>query len=434
MNINVIIDPIVNFLNYFTSLGNILMMPLVLTLLSIILGMKVIDAIRNSVKVGLGFMGFSLINNIVIGIVGPAISLMVEHNNLTMNVLDLGWPAVSTIAYATMHGAVILVVGLLFNIMLILLKVVRTLNVDLWNYWQWALTGSFVTLLTGSFWWGLLAAIIQEVITLLMADASAKMTQEYIKDMPGVSISHSFALIVWFLAIPFTKLWDLLGWKGSSGKREPSTLGNKLSILLDPVLLGLIIGIGIGILGYSGTEISFGEKFQNILMVGMASAALMVLLPRMVAVLIEGIKPISEQARKALQSKLSSEGREIYIGMDSAIMVNDETILAASILLVPILLLLSPILPGNRIIPFAGITGVVYNICMISPLVKGDLPKLVVTSTIVMVIILILGSNWAPEVTRLVAENGLDLPEGAANVSFFANPVTWSLVAMTRIF
>jgi PTS system galactitol-specific IIC component len=180
--------------------------------------------------------------------------------------------------------------------------------------------------------------------------------------------------------------------------------------------------------------LSFGEKFQNTLMVGMASAALMVLLPRMVTVLIEGIKPISEQARTALQSKLSSEGHEIYIGMDSAIMVNDETILAASILLVPVLLLLSPILPGNRIIPFAGITGVVYNICMISPLVKGNLPKLVVTSTIVMAIILILGSNWAPEVTRLVAENGLALPDGAANVSFFANPVTWSLVAMTRVF
>jgi hypothetical protein len=51
-----------------------------------------------------------------------------------------------------------------------------------------------------------------------------------------------------------------------------------------------------------------------------------------------------------------------------------------------------------------------------------------------MAIILILGSNWAPEVPRLVAENGLALPDGAANVSFFANPVTWSLVAMTRVF
>jgi len=434
MSINTIIESIVSFLNYFTNLGNVLMMPLVLTVLSIILGMNVIDALRNSVKVGLGFMGFSMINSIVIGIVGPAISLMVEHNNMSMNVLDLGWPATSTIAYATMHGALILVVGLLFNIALILLGLVRTLNVDLWNYWQWALTGSFVTLLTNSFWWGLAAALTQEVITLLLADASAKMTQEYIKDMPGVTISHAVALIVWFLAIPFVKLWDLLGWKTKENHGEPSALQKKIGFLLDPVLLGLAIGTGIGIMGYGSAGQPFGEVFKNSLMVGMASAALMVLLPRMVAVLIEGIKPISEQARKALHSKLSKEGRDIYIGMDSAIMVNDETILIASILLVPTLLLLAPILPGNRMIPFAGITGVIYIICMISPLVKGDLLKLFVTSAIIMSLIMILGSNWAPEVTRLVAENGLDLPEGAAAVSFFANPVTWSLVAMTRMF
>jgi galactitol-specific phosphotransferase system IIC component len=76
----------------------------------------------------------------------------------------------------------------------------------------------------------------------------------------------------------------------------------------------------------------------------------------------------------------------------------------------------------------------IYIICMVSPLMKGDLMKLFVTSLIIMSFIMILSSNWAPEITRLVAENGLDLPEGTANVSFFANPVTWSMVALTRLF
>ena len=434
MIINAMIDSIVKFLDYFTNLGNVLMMPLVLSFLSILLGMNVLNAIRNSVKVGLGFMGFSMINSIVIGIVGPAITLMVKNHDLSMNVLDLGWPATSTIAYATMHGALILIVGLVFNIFLILIGLVRTLNVDLWNYWQWALTASFVALLTNSFWWGLAAAIVLELITLLLADASADMVQEYLKDMPGVTISHAAALVAWFLAIPIVKFWDLLGWKSRENHGETSTLQKKIGFLLDPVILGLVIGTGIGILGYGSAGLPFGKVFKEALMVGMASAALMVLLPRMVAVLIEGIKPISEQARTALHNKLSREGREIFIGMDSAIMVNDETILIASILLVPTLLLLAPILPGNRMIPFAGITGVIYIICMISPLVKGDLLKLFVTSVIIMSLIMVLGSNWAPEVTRLVAEHGLDMPEGAANVSFFANPVTWALVALTRFF
>lgn len=434
MTINAMITAIIDFLNYLSGLGNVLMMPLVLTLLSVILGMNLVDAIRNAVKVGIGFIGFSLVNNMVVSIVGPAIAMMVENHEMGLNVLDLGWPAVSTIAYATPHGSLILVVGLVLNIVLILLRIVRTLDVDLWNYWQWALTGSFVMLLTGSFWWGLAAALTQELITLLLADASAKMTQEYLKDMPGVSIAHSFALMVWLMALPLTKLWDLLGWKSGVVKKEASEIQKKFGFLLDPVLLGLIIGISIGILGYAGTGLSFGEAFQKILMVGMASAGMLVLLPKVVGVLLDGIKPISEQARTALHHKLSRDGRDIYIGMDSAIMANDDTILIASILIVPALLLLAPILPGNRIIPFAGVTAVVYNICMIAPLVKGDLLKLFVTSAIVMSIIMILGSNWAPEVTALVSQNDLALSEGAASVSFFANPITWLMVAATRIF
>ncbi|HUV15540.1 MAG TPA: PTS transporter subunit IIC, partial [Pelolinea sp.] len=238
----------------------------------------------------------------------------------------------------------------------------------------------------------------------------------------------------WLMALPLTKLWDLLGWKSGVVKKEASEIQKKFGFLLDPVLLGLIIGIGIGILGYAGTGLSFGEAFQKILMVGMASAGMLVLLPKVVGVLLDGIKPISEQARTALHHKLSRDGRDIYIGMDSAIMANDDTILIASILIVPALLLLAPILPGNRIIPFAGVTAVVYNICMIAPLVKGDLLKLFVTSAIVMSIIMILGSNWAPEVTALVSQNDLALSEGAASVSFFANPITWLMVAATRIF
>ncbi len=211
---NSVIDAIMNFLTYITNLGNVLMMPLVLTLLSLAFGMKFVDAIRNSVKVGIGFLGFSLVNSMVISIVGPAVNQMVERHDMGLTVLDLGWPAVSTIAYGTVIGALILVIGLLFNIILVSLRLVRTLDVDMWNYWQWALTGSFVMLLTGSLGWGIAAALIQELITLLLADASAEMIQDYLK-IPDISIAHGFAVIVWALAWPMAKIWDLIGWHGN---------------------------------------------------------------------------------------------------------------------------------------------------------------------------------------------------------------------------
>jgi PTS system galactitol-specific IIC component len=161
---------------------------------------------------------------------------------------------------------------------------------------------------------------------------------------------------------------------------------------------------------------------------------MLVLLPKVVGILLEGIKPISEQARLVLQKKFASDGRSILIGMDSAVMANDEMILIISVLLIPILIFLAPILPGNSLIPFAGITGMVYTVCMIAPLVRGDFLKMLVTSAIIMSITMILGTNWAPEVTAMIAQKGFAMPEGAATVSFLANPLTWAIVAITRLF
>ena len=81
-------------------------------------------------------------------------------------------------------------------------------------------------------------------------------------------------------------------------------------------------------------------------MVGMASAGLLILLPKAVEVLLSGIKPISEQARIFLQKKFAADGRTLFIGMDSAVMGNDELILIVSILLIPILVIVGAGLAG----------------------------------------------------------------------------------------
>jgi len=428
-----LITSTIDIMTYISGLGNVLMMPLVFTAMCLLLGMNVIDAVRHSVKIGIGFIGFSMVNEMVINTIGPAVTVMAEQHGMELNTLDLGWPAVSTIAYATELGALIIVFGLVFNIILILLHLVRTLDVDLWNYWQWALTGSFVMLLTGSFIWGLAAALIHELISLLIADASAEMIQDYIK-MPGISIPHAAAAVMWLMAWPLAKLWELIGWKGRQPGKETSAVGKKFSRILDPVLIGLVIGLTIGALAYAGTGIGFQDSFRNILSVGMASAGMLILMPKAVSILLEGINPISAQARKVLHGRLARRGREIYIGVDSAVMVQDETILIASVLMIPVLLIMAPVLPGNTMIPFGGITGLVYNICMIAPLVKGDFLKLFVTSAILLAVLMVLGSNWAPEVTALVAENGLAMPDDGASVSFLANPITWLMVSITRWF
>ena len=58
----------------------------------------------------------------------------------------------------------------------------------------------------------------------------------------------------------------------------------------------------------------------------------------------------------------------------------------------------------------------------------------IVTSTILYAVLLLLGSNLAPEMTQLVAENGLALPSESGSISSIANPFTWVMVMLTRLF
>jgi PTS system galactitol-specific IIC component len=85
-------------------------------------------------------------------------------------------------------------------------------------------------------------------------------------------------------------------------------------------------------------------------------------------------------------------------------------------------------------VPFAGITGLMYHVCMIAPLVRGDFLKMLLTSSIVMGVTLIMGSQIAPEVTELIARQGMAMPEGAAMATFLANPITWALVSLAKLF
>ena len=83
------------------------------------------------------------------------------------------------------------------------------------------------------------------------------------------------------------------------------------------MMMGFIIGgILSGLAEFSG-DTTIGAGIQQIFIVGMNIAAVLVLIPRMVALLMEGLMPISEQAEAFIQKRMP--GKEIYIGLDSAV-------------------------------------------------------------------------------------------------------------------
>lgn len=78
-------------------------------------------------------------------------------------------------------------------------------------------------------------------------------------------------------------------------KADPDSIQKRFGIFGEPIFMGLFLGAVLGVLaGYNAGEVA---------KVGMAMAGVMVLMPRMVKLLMEGLIPISEAARNVLQKR-----------------------------------------------------------------------------------------------------------------------------------
>jgi len=197
------------FINYILSLGASVMMPIIFLIVGLILGMGLGKSLKSGLSVGVGFVGLSTLTQLLADNLGPAVTRMVKIYGLHLHTLDIGWPAASAVAFGTQVGAIIIPLGLVVNILMLLTKTTKTLNIDLWNYWHFAFIGSIVSIATKSFLWGSFAAIIVFIITMVGADLSQeRVARFYGKKLDGISLPHAFCVSFIPLAIVVNWLID----------------------------------------------------------------------------------------------------------------------------------------------------------------------------------------------------------------------------------
>jgi len=398
------------------------MMPCVVLALGLIFRLPFGRAFRAGLTVGFGFVGIGLIINLIFGNMGPVMESLIRDTGLRLAALEVGWPAAAAVAFGTRVGALIFAVGILTNLAMVLLRLTRTLNVDIWNYWHWSLSGSLVMVVTGSLWFGLLAAVAHAVFTLKMADYTAPRIQAFF-GTPGITISQGFAMANMPIIMPVVWLVDRIpGIDRISA--DPVAIQKRLGFLGQPAVLatGLTVIAGLVARQPAGTA----------LRLGVAMGAVFLLLPRVVAILMEGMTPFAEAAGEFMRKRAGD--RPVHIGMDCAIGVGHPTNMAAALLMVPISLLLAAILPGNRLLPFGDLAGTAYFSVMITPWTRGNLVKTMIVGIVLKATVMYMGSDWAPLFTRAADAAGFPLPEGAALVTVFGNPFAWVCVRLTQLF
>ena len=405
----------------FDSLGATIALPIIIFFIALILGAKAGKAFRAGVYVGIAFIGINLVIGLMWGALSSVGQALVTNLNITRDVLDVGWPSAAAIAFGSDVGLWVIPVAILVNIVFLGLRLTKTLNIDVWNYWHFAFIGSMVAAVSGNLAYGLIATAIAAAMGLFMADWTAKAVQSFY-DLPGISIPH----LTTAPSVPFAIVtnWIVDRIPGlNKVNADPESIRKRFGIWGEPVVLGFFIGLVLGILGFYNAG-DFNTVLVKVLGLAMNLAAVMLLLPRMVSILMEGLMPVSEAAREFMQKRAGN--REIYIGLDSAILIGHPATISASLVLVPIAILLSLILPGNRVLLFADLAVIPFVVAMFAPLMRGNIVRMIIAGTLELMVGFYIATWMAPLFTDTAKASGFAMPENALMVTSIADGFLWT--------
>lgn len=419
--------------SYIIGLGAAVMMPVIFTVLGVCVGVNFSKALKSGLLVGVGFIGLSVVTALLTDSLGTPLKRVTEIYGLDLGIFDMGWPAAASVAYNTSVGALIIPVCLAVNVVMLLTKTTKTLNIDLWNYWHFAFIGAVVFFATDNIWWGFFAAVICYVITLVMADLTAGKFQKYYDDMDGISIPQPFCQgFVPFAAVVGKALDKVPGFDKCS--MDADGLKKKFGLMGEPLFLGVVVGCAIGLLSCKDMA-AVVDGIPMILGLGIKMGAVMELIPRITALFIEGLRPISDATRNLVARKFK-DSAGLNIGMSPALVIGHPTTLVVSLLLIPVVLFLSVILPGNEFLPLASLAGMFYLFPVVLPFTKGDVLKTFIVGLVAIIAGLYFVTDLAPYFTQAAhdvylktADKAVKIPEGfsGGSLDFASSLFSWAI-------
>jgi PTS system galactitol-specific IIC component len=383
-------------LNDFLNLGPSVVIPVFLIILGLLLRMKIGRIVRGAITYGVGFIGILVVLDLLLGSLGAASEALVARTGLQLEVVDVGWPVLAAVAFGVPTFATIFFGAVIANLVLFGIGLLKTLDIDFFNYYHFTLAGTFVYFLTDNLWLATVVGLVIAILTLKVSDLSAPYVEEW-WELPQVSVPTMTA-VGWY---PFSKLvnWILDNIPGVNKIRiDPGKLQERLGVLGEPMMLGLIVAILIGI--GAGYDIAALADFA------IKMAAALVLLPRMIGLLMEGLAPFAQAFSKWVQERFP--GREVLIGLDAAVLVGKPEVLVTALIGVPITIALSLLLPGNRVLPFADLATIPFYATFAVGVNRGNIFRGLVILTLIMAIALY-GAGWvAPTLTQMGEVSGFE--------------------------
>jgi galactitol-specific phosphotransferase system IIC component len=104
------------------------MLPLVIFVLALLVRMKPGQAALAALKVAVGFAGIFLVLDFFVASIGPAVQSLIARRGLDYPVLDVGWPLLAAITWASRIAPLSIPLGDLANLVSVLSVIVLAMR------------------------------------------------------------------------------------------------------------------------------------------------------------------------------------------------------------------------------------------------------------------------------------------------------------------
>ena len=394
-------------IQYILDLGAAVFVPFLMLIVGLAMKMKFRDAFTSALTLGIAFTGMGILVNFIMTSMGSAANDLTTHTGLSLPAVDIGWPGAAAISWAWPYAFLVFPLQLAINFIMLITKQTKTLNVDLWNVWNKIFTAVIVTYFTNNIVFGFIAAAIIIVLELKLGDAFAPEV-ERLTGVPGITVPHFITLIAVILH-PIDELLKKIPFLNK--EFDADTLKEKIGVFGENSVMGAIIGFALGLASGNGLKYALGLAVQ--------AATALTLFPMVSKLFSQALSPISEAVSDFMREKF--EDREVYIGLDWPVLGGRNELWVAVIFTIPFLLVGAVALPGNIVLPFAGIINLSFVVGALL-LTNGNVLRMIIHGLISSPLFLYGATYFTPYMTRLAEETNTLQQTGQISWATFEGP------------
>ena len=400
---NAVFKPIID-------LGAAPLMTVILTIIALCFRVKFTKALEGGIKLGIALTGISAIINILSTAFSGAMTDFVDRTGLHLNITDVGWAPLATITWGSPYTLYFLLVMLIVNIIMLVFHQTNTLDVDIFDIWHLSIVGLFA-IFSGA---NLLVATVLVIFIGVLKIINSDVMKPTFNDLLGtgnenpMTTTHMNYMMNPIIMV-FDKIFDKLFPWLDKYDFDAAKLNAKIGFWGSKFAIGVYLGIFVGLLA--------GQTPTQVISLAFTAAVCLELFSRIGSWFIAAVEPLSQGITNFASSKL--KGRTLNIGLDWPVLAGRAEIWAAANILAPIMLFEAIILPGNKLLPLAGIIamGVTPALLVVT---RGKLIRMIIIGTIELPLFLWSGSLMAPFITETAKKVGA-FPKGISSSTLISH-------------